>query len=68
MRGSDNVQESHFRLHIVSSSFENKSKPARHRMVYKVLDDELKMADGIHALQLSLKTPQEEETIAKNSS
>lgn len=60
MRGSSNIIESHFRLTIISKSFENKTKPARHRMVYQLLDDELKMDNGVHALQLTLRTPEEE--------
>lgn len=59
MRGSSNIAESHFRLVIVSEEFKNKTQPARHRMVYSLLDEELKRPNGIHALQLSTKTPEE---------
>lgn len=59
MRGSTNTIESHFRLNIVSPEFANKSKPMRHRMVYKLLADEMSMANGVHAVQLSTKTPEE---------
>ncbi len=34
--------ESHFKVVLVSGSFENKLPVARHRMVNKVLEDELK--------------------------
>lgn len=59
MRGSTNVQESHFRLTIVSEAFDGKPLPARHRMVYNLLDEELKQANGVHALQLTTRTPKE---------
>lgn len=61
MRGSSNTIESHFRLKIVSQAFENKSKPMRHRLVYKLLADEMSMINGVHAIQLSTKTPKEVE-------
>lgn len=48
------------RLNIVSDAFKSKAQPARHRMVYTLLNDELKQDGGIHALQLRTKTPQEE--------
>ncbi|KAL8837667.1 MAG: hypothetical protein Q9176_005584 [Flavoplaca citrina] len=54
-------QETHFRLVITSSAFESKMQPARHRMVYALLKEELERAGGIHALQLKTRTPEEEE-------
>lgn len=36
-------------------------QPARHRMVYALLKDELAREGGIHALQLRTRTPMEEE-------
>lgn len=36
-------------------------QPARHRMVYAILKEELDQEGGIHALQLRTKTPEEEE-------
>lgn len=59
MRGSTNIQESHFRLTIVSNEFEGKSQPIRHRQVYALFKDEMSMPNGIHALQLSTKTEKE---------
>ena len=53
-----NKTESHFRLEIVSDVFEGKSLPARHRLVYSLLANELKN-DGVHALQMKTKTPEE---------
>lgn len=54
-------RETHFALNIVSDAFKSKMQPARHRMVYALLDDEIKRDGGIHALQLRTKTPEEEE-------
>ncbi|CAO1596197.1 BolA domain UV induced protein Uvi31 [Xanthoria calcicola] len=54
-------KETHFRLVITSSAFQSKMQPARHRMVYALLKEELDRAGGIHALQLKTKTPDEEE-------
>lgn len=67
MRGSSNTIESHFRLDIVSRAFENISKPMRHRLVYKLLAEEMSMADGVHAVQLSTKTPEEAEQQAQQA-
>ena len=49
--------ETHFKVEIVSAQFEGKMPVARHRMVYSILDAELK--DGVHALSLKTKTPAE---------
>ncbi|KAJ4531644.1 hypothetical protein ABEF95_015231 [Exophiala dermatitidis] len=54
-------RETHFYLDIISPSFASKSQPARHRMVYSLLKEELERPGGIHALQLRTKTPEEEE-------
>ena len=57
----DNVsKETHFRLVITSEAFASKMQPARHRMVYALLDEELKREGGIHALQLKTRTPEED--------
>ena len=50
--------ESHFRVEIVSTAFEGKSRVARQRMVYAALKDEL--AAGLHALALTTLTPEED--------
>ncbi len=49
------------RLVIVSEAFKSKMQPARHRMVYSLLKEEMEKAGGIHALQLRTQTPEEEE-------
>lgn len=65
MRGSDNTIESHFRLTIVSDKFEGKSAPVRHRMVYKLFEQEMAQPNGLHALSLTTKTPVEWEALEK---
>ena len=60
MKGVENVAESHFHVTIVSEKFSEpglKSSLARHRYIFKVLDDEIK--GGIHGFQVVCKTPQE---------
>ena len=56
-------KETHFALNIVSEAFRSKMQPARHRMVYALLKEELEREGGIHALQLRTKTPEEEEKL-----
>ncbi len=49
--------ETHFDVMVVSSSFAGRSRVARHRLVYRLLADELR--DGVHALALTTLTPDE---------
>ncbi|GAX75365.1 hypothetical protein CEUSTIGMA_g2809.t1 [Chlamydomonas eustigma] len=49
--------ETHFRLQIVSNTFETMPMLKRHQLVYGLLDEELK--SGVHALTMSTKTPEE---------
>jgi BolA protein len=54
--------ESHFKVVIVSDAFKDKMLIARHRLVNKILEDELKQeqsAGGIHALALHTMTMEE---------
>ncbi|KAF5027702.1 hypothetical protein F66182_186 [Fusarium sp. NRRL 66182] len=53
--------ETHFRVVIISDAFNSKMQPARHRMVYALLRDEMAQENGIHALQLRTMTPEEEQ-------
>lgn len=53
-------KETHFRLVLTSEAFRAKAQPARHRMVYALLKEELEKEGGIHALQLRTRTPEEE--------
>ncbi len=52
-----NPKETHFRVTIVSEKFQGLALIKRHRMVNSLLDEELK--NGLHALQLFTKTPEE---------
>ncbi|KAK4993746.1 BolA domain UV induced protein Uvi31 [Elasticomyces elasticus] len=63
MAGSTS-QETHFRVEVVSDAFKGKMQPARHRLVYSLLADEMAREGGIHALQLKIRTPEEQEKIA----
>ncbi|MBI3187466.1 MAG: BolA/IbaG family iron-sulfur metabolism protein [Gammaproteobacteria bacterium] len=49
--------ESHFKVVIVSNEFSNKQLVARHRLINKILAEEL--AGSIHALALHTLTPEE---------
>lgn len=60
MAGSTS-HETHFRVEITSEAFAKKMQPARHRMVYALLKEEMAKEGGIHALQLKTRTPEEEE-------
>lgn len=55
------------RLVITSEAFRSKMKPARHRMIYALLRDEMARDNGIHALQLRTLTPEEEEREKKKA-
>ena len=59
MRGNTS-SETHFRVHVVSEAFEGKRQPARHRVVYGIVGEELKMEGGVHALGIVARTPAEE--------
>lgn len=50
-------------VNVVSDAFKSKMQPARHRMIYALLDEDIKREGGIHALQLRTKTPEEEEKL-----
>jgi BolA family transcriptional regulator, general stress-responsive regulator len=49
--------ETHFRVRIVSATFEGVSRVERQRRIYAVLADELR--DRVHALALTALTPKE---------
>lgn len=58
---NNHSSETHFRVIVASNVFAGKMQPARHRMVYTLLKDEMSKVGGIHALQLQTRTPQEQE-------
>ena len=47
----------HFKLYIVSQSFNNMSQINRHKLIYKTLSELLKT--DIHALSINAKSPEE---------
>ncbi|KAI3969539.1 hypothetical protein MKX01_020100 [Papaver californicum] len=49
--------ETHFNVRVVSKEFDGKSLVKRHRLVYDLLQEELK--SGLHALSIVAKTPAE---------
>lgn len=48
-------------LVITSTVFKGKPQLARHRMVNSLMKDEIAQEGGIHALQLTTRTPEEDE-------
>jgi len=55
--------ETHFKVVIVSDRFANEPLLNRHRLVNKILDEELK--SGVHALSIIAKTPDQWESSSK---
>lgn len=55
--------ETHFKVVVVSSNFNDKPLIQRHRMVNEILKEEL--ASGVHALSIQAKTPEQWESSAK---
>lgn len=49
--------ETHFTLVVVAAGFQQLSRVERHRLIYKILGDELQQ--GVHALSLQLYTDEE---------
>lgn len=56
-RSSPGTGESHFRILVVASAFEGKSRVERQRIVNDLLKDEI--SGGIHALALATVAPGE---------
>lgn len=56
--GANAGEETHFRVEIVAAGFAGANRVARQRRVYAILAEEL--AGGVHALQLSALTPEED--------
>ncbi len=56
--GSRPGGETHYRVYIVSESFQGKSRIERHRLVNTALADELK--GGVHALAIQAIAPKEQ--------
>ena len=58
--GAKTSSGGHFKLQIVSNSFQGKSAIERHKMIYMALGDA--MGRDIHAISISAKTPAEAAT------
>ncbi|PAV18850.1 bola [Pyrrhoderma noxium] len=56
--------ETHFSITIVSDSFKDKKLVERHRLIYGILSNELN--NGLHALSLTAKTPDELSQFPRN--
>jgi len=59
-QGFSGESGTHFKIVLVSEQFSGKSLLNRHRLVHTLLAEEIK---HIHALQLSLKSPKEQDAI-----
>ena len=55
--GARKASETHYRIKVASARFSGKGRIDRHRMVYALLAEEI--AEGVHALALHTKTPDE---------
>jgi len=55
--------ETHYSVLVVSDRFTGESRVARHRMVNAALDGEF--AQGLHALALTLRTPDEQAALKR---
>ena len=60
----DASAETHFVLNVVSETFRGMKQVARQRHVYALLEEEFS-EKGLHALQMSTKTPEEYENASK---
>ncbi|RME67760.1 MAG: BolA family transcriptional regulator, partial [Alphaproteobacteria bacterium] len=55
--------ETHFRVEIVSPAFAGKSRVARQRLIYRILEAEL--AERVHALSIVARAPGEDGKMAE---
>jgi BolA protein len=53
--GNIGGDETHFKMTIISDDFKDKTRLERHRMVFQILEEELK--HPVHAMMLDLKVP-----------
>ena len=47
-------------LEITSAQFEGLRAPARHRLVYNLMKEEMQQEGGLHALQMKTRTEEED--------
>lgn len=62
--GAAGRTETHFRVEVVSAAFEGLTRVARERRVQEILAAEL--ADRVHALSVSARTPAEDRATASS--
>jgi len=55
--GNPGGGETHFKITIISDDFKGKTRLERHRMIFSILEEELK--NPVHALSLYLCDPSE---------
>lgn len=55
--GAGQEGETHFRVLVVASAFNGRSRVARQRLIYDLLSEEL--STRVHALSLTTQTPEE---------
>ena len=48
------------RLEVTSAKFEGLRLPARHRLVYDLMKEEMQREGGLHALQMKTRTEEED--------
>ena len=58
--GAQRGEETHFRLEVIASGFAGQSRVARQRQIHMILAEEL--VGPVHAMQLLLSTPEEDQT------
>ncbi|MEK9971188.1 MAG: BolA family protein [Ferrovibrio sp.] len=51
------AQETHFRLTVVADAFRGMPRLQRQRLIYRLVAEE--MADGVHALAITARSPEE---------
>src|SRR5690606_1930774 len=61
----EDSQETHFRISIVSSKFENLKDVERHKLVNQILQQEYQ--NGLHAILLDCKVPVKQEEVVEES-
>ena len=63
--GASAAGETHYNLLVVSDAFTGKNRVARHRMVQDALAAEF--SSGLHALSMTLRTPDEQAAASPTS-
>ena len=59
MRAAHGYAETHFVVRVVSARFAGVAPVQRHRMVYAALGEDEMARNGLHALRIEARTPEE---------